>query len=114
MGRDDRWAQATAEVDRIQATEEIRRDPAAALNEQGALRAELNNLRKLYTEAVARLRRTRKRVRNAEFFHAREAAQMLDGLASDFERAYEKHLTGANAEATAILQEDTTEEPLDE
>jgi hypothetical protein len=89
-------------------------EPPAKMNEPGAILAELNALRKLFTEAVARLRRERKHVRNAEEMAPREAAEMLDNLADDFQRAYEKHLTGAQAEALAILQADTTEGTLDE
>lgn len=71
---------------------------AHPMNEPGAILAELNALRKLVGEVTARLKRDRKRTR--------EAAEMLDAIRKDVESAYAKHLTGANDEALAVLRSD--------
>ncbi len=84
------------------------------MNKPAALLAELNHLRRLYSEALACVRRTRKWVRVAEEMAPREAAQMLDGLGNAMQSAYAKHLTGDHDGALAILRKDDTAEEDEE
>ena len=84
------------------------------MNEPGAILAELNALRLLYREAVARLKRARKHTRNAEKMAPREAAEQLGSLARLFEAAYEKHLTGDNKGAQDLILEDVGEDAIDD
>jgi hypothetical protein len=52
-------------------------------------------------ELDGRLRKDRKWIREAEFFHAREGAQYVDGLRADIRKACDLYRSG---DATAAMQ----------